>query len=199
VAKQLIGLSRSKSCLNVRAKRRKVVLMKSMKDALTLRGFVEIIIKDRDGKVLKTMRDHNQVCVGALEAAEKLFSQATTPDDYEFNKMWGIYCGTDNTPAAAADTGLGTLVFAKQCSSISTSVGGTLGLMEAEMTMGNAEGNGNTFCEVGLYTRGNADIPAAPPLINPNALMLARQVHGSIAKTAAIAIVYKWRYQFLTA
>lgn len=160
-----------------------------------LRGHLTIRILD---SLTKRERERieilNTVCEGAELAIERLLAQRPA-DDPDEEKLWSIYCGTDNTPPAHGDTELGTAVFAKACDQpMVVSDGGVAGLLTCQMTMEAGDGNGNTFKEAGLYTRGGQD--ATPyPTPDADARLVARQIHSAIAKDASITIEYTWRFQ----
>jgi hypothetical protein len=73
-------------------------------------------------------------------------------------------------------------------------VGGTAGLMQLEMNLLSGEANGNTLREVAIYTRGDDD----DPTVAAGQTMVARQVHGDLAKSSGITIKYIWDLQVTT-
>lgn len=163
---------------------------------LRLRGHVRVRILDaKDGFELYREEKRNLVCIGARQAVTRLISQVTTPDDYEETKMWSIYAGTGNTPPDVNDTGLDVVAFKKACDQPFSVTLGT-GEVECQMTIESGEGNGNTYREAGLFSRGDNDDPNAGGITG--VLMYARQLHGQIEKTSSISIEYTWQFQILS-
>lgn len=166
---------------------------------IRLRGHLTIRILDRTGREKERIEILNTICEGTELTLERLLSQETGVYIPNENRLWAIYAGTDNTPPAHDDTALGAQAYAKACvQPMIVSEGGVAGLLVCQMTMpaggGPAEnGNGNTFQEAGLYTRGDDDDPA----VTVGALMLARQIHSAITKDSSISIEYTWRFQIV--
>ena len=162
-------------------------------DKISFKGEFTIRIRDAlSGRLLKEEHYKNLVCVGTQTAVLRLMSQLTTPADYEQTKLWAIYCGTGTTPPTTSDTTLETTVFKKACDTPFT-VDLVAGYIEVQMTIESAEGNGNTITEAGLFSRGDNADPNAGGI--SGVLMYTRQIHGAVAKTAAISVEYTWRFQ----
>jgi hypothetical protein len=165
-------------------------------DYLSLKGHIRIRVLDaKTGTELYREEKSNLVCVGARQAVTRLISQQTTPDDYDETKLWAIYAGTGNTAPDVNDTDLDTVVFKKACDQpFSVNLG--TGEVEVQMTIESGEGNGYTYQEAGLFSRGDNDDPNAGGI--SGVLMYARQLHGQIEKTSSISIEYTWRFQILS-
>lgn len=69
---------------------------------------------------------------------------------------------------------------------------GASGTVEFTATLNSATGNGVTYREAGLFTRGTAD----DPLVATGASMFSRQVYPDQPKTAAVVLEYRWRITF---
>lgn len=180
--------------------------MSRMFDSVKVRGFLGIKVKDLNGNVIRNIQIPNTVCRGARAALEALCLQQNAGEE-DYNKVWSIWAGDDNT--APANTQL-TLVsapanwFRKAVDPAQTvyDVGGVEGLFEVVMTMEAAEGTiGRQYCECGLFARGDDDDPTAVDpwaggAVATEAKMFARQIHPIIEKDGAISIEYTWRFQF---
>lgn len=183
-----------------------------MTDGLKFTG--QLTIRVLDGvtrKMLKTYDFQNVVCIGMLEAVERLmtfYDEIPTDPDYGTvaaeNRLWAIYAGDDNTAASYSDAALGNVRFKKKCDAIlaglpmDIDVGGEKGLMEVQMTMETTEGNGSpnpVYQEAGLYSRGSLDAVAT----TVGARLLARRIHPAIEKDSSIAIEYTWRVRLTAA
>lgn len=168
------------------------------------RGALRLRVLDaKDRRILRVVNIPNQVCVGALDAFQRLAAQLTAPDDAEECMFYSIWCGTDGTTPTSADLALGADEFREvfDPASLVIDVGGITGLMQMQMTMEAGEGNGFTYVEAGLFTQGPSATALAaqtPGIGAGNARMVARQVHAQVQKTAAIVIEYTWRFQILT-
>jgi hypothetical protein len=158
-------------------------------DQISPKGYVVIRVLDAEGREIQREEKPNQICVGTKEAIAKLLSQQSGTDA-EYNKLWAIYAGTGTTPPTVNDTALETVVFKKACDQ-PFSVDTVNGIVEVQMTIESGEGNGNTFTEIGLYSRGDNDVPGSAT----GQLMYARQIHGAIVKTSSLSIEYTWRFQ----
>jgi len=170
-------------------------------DQLGLRGILRVRVYDvATGKRLQHEEKRNLVCKGAKEALVRLIAQASihggspTNVDFEETKLWAIYAGTGTALPDVEDTELDTVAFKKECvQPIAFSI--LDGEATLQMTIESGEGNGNTFQEAGLFSRGDNDDPNAGGITG--VLMYARQLHGAIAKTSGISIEYTWRFQIL--
>lgn len=163
-------------------------------DNIGLRGFIRVRAIDAGtGEVLYHEEKRNLVCKGAKEALVRLMAQATTAD-YEETKLWAIYAGSGSALPDVEDTELDTVAFKKECvQPVSYSV--LDGELSLQMTIESGEGNGISFQEAGLFSRGDNDDPNDGGITG--VLMYARQLHGAIAKTSGISIEYTWRFQIL--
>lgn len=165
-------------------------------DSIRLKGHIRVRVLDaKTSAELYCEEKSNLVCIGARQAVTRLISQQTTPDDYEETKLWAIYAGTGSTPPDVNDTELDVAAFKKACDT-PFSVNLSTGEVEVQMTIESGEGNGYTYQEAGLFSRGDNDDPNAGGI--SGVLMYARQLHGQIEKTSSISIEYTWRFQILS-
>jgi hypothetical protein len=61
--------------------------------------------------------------------------------------------------------------------------------VEYVATLGSGDGNGVTYREAGLFTRGTADAP----LLTTASRMFARQAFSDQVKTIAVVLEFRWR------
>ena len=175
----------------------------------------ELTIKVRDAatkKVLRTIETPNVICIGMLEALQRLMTFYPETDweaDCESElygivpkqeRIWAMRAGDDNTTPTYSDTDLGNKIFWKRCDGInsktgmSINVGGVTGLLECQMTMESGEGNDTpnpVYKEVGLFTRGTDNDP--DPSVTTGARLMAHQIHAAVEKDSSISIEYTWR------
>jgi len=180
--------------------------MTKFHEKVKLHGYLRIRVLDgKTGKEIRRIEKPNLVCVGAKTAIAKLLVPATQ-DDKDYNQIWSIGSGDDNTPPSVSDTDLiGSKTFRKVCDSRTYNAGGVQGLVEVVVTYGVSEGNvlssGEYFEECGLFSRGNSDtLPGGGTGgMTTGSLMYARQLHAPIHKDNTIALEYTWRFQVTTA
>ncbi len=166
-----------------------------LNDQVKLKGFLKVQVFDKEGKEVYREEKDNLVCIGAKQAMERLLAQRTGTDHADYEKLWAMYVGTDNTPPVTTQTDLVASVHRQHFDADpSIDVGGVTGLVEMAMTIASGDANGNTLREVGLFSRGDNDTPS----LTTNQRMYARQIHGAIEKTAGFTVKYTWRYQITT-
>lgn len=169
-------------------------------------GYLRIRVLDgKTGREIRRIERPNLVCVGAKTAIAKLLVPASE-DDQDYNQIWAIGSGNDNTAPTVSDTDLkGAKVYRKVCDSRTYNVGGVQGLVEVQVTYGVGEGNvlstGEYFEECALFSRGNSDSLPSGGMggMTPGSVMYARQLHAPIHKDNTIALEYTWRFQVTTA
>jgi hypothetical protein len=69
---------------------------------------------------------------------------------------------------------------------------GASGTVEFVAVLDAATGNGVTYREAGLFTRGTAD----DPLLTTGESMFSRQVFPDQVKTGAVTLEFRWRITF---
>lgn len=175
----------------------------NLSDGIKMRGSVGIKVRDVQGHVIRRIFTPNTVCIGAQWALQRALLQITKPDDPTENQLWTIWAGTSNVAPTNLDTAatmLPTVQFRHTPTVAELAAraydvampGVPAGTLSIQTTMDIGEGNGNTFCECGLYTRGNND----DPTLTANHVLVARQIHPNVVKSAAISIEYTWRFTF---
>lgn len=179
-------------------------------DSVRMRGFLQIRVLDAiTRKALRIIQVPNTVCRGARVALETIVTQLNTGGagtDTNYNKLWSIWAGDDNTLPVNTQLQLVSASghwFRKvfDPGSVMIDAGGIEGMAQVSMTMEAGEGVvGRQYQEVGLFSRGDDDDPTvAHPWDGAHATyakMYARQIHAPIEKDAIIAIEYTWRFQF---
>lgn len=160
-------------------------------ERLRFKGDITITARDvRTGEVIRQIRKSNLTVKGMRESVLRLLTQNTTPDDYAATRVYAIYCGTGTTPPTINDTTLEAVSF-KKVIETPISVNLASGHFTVQMTMESGEGNGLTYTEVGLCSRGDGTLGG----VAEGVLLLARQTHGAIEKTAAMSLEYTWTIQ----
>jgi hypothetical protein len=179
--------------------------MSKFYEKLKVHGYLRIRVLDGiTGREIRRIEKPNLVCVGAKTAMAKLLAPSSE-DDQDFNQLWSIGAGDDNTAPTVADTDLkGTKTFRKVCDSRDANAGGVQGLVEVQTTFAVGEGNvlsaGEYFEECALFSRGDSDtLPSGGTGgMTTDSLMYARQLHAPIHKDNTIALEYTWRFQITT-
>lgn len=168
-----------------------------LKDSVALGNTVTIRICDaKTGELLEERCSHNLVCKGSKEAILRLLAQRSDePNAADYNKVWSIYVGDGTATPAETDTDLAGTNRLGVAVSQPITKDETNGYIEPTMTLGSGDFNGYSITECGLFTAGDETLPTTP---SADQELLARQVHGAIAKTASITVQYTWRYQVTT-
>jgi len=171
-----------------------------LQDGIAMRGDLSVIV--RDAATLKQIRRidiRNKITFLAADLLVELIAQrATDPADPNYNSMFSMRMGISNTPASRSDTNLGGFIIGKELADVNK-ITGVPGELEFTAQLGAGDGNGNTFQEAGLFTRGDALVATpsdAPSTLPGKVRMFARQIHPAIPKTIAIVLDYSWRIAF---
>lgn len=141
-----------------------------IKEKTGVRGKIKIEVTDIASGEKKVININNLVVNTGLDALVDLLRGAGTG----VNEVTDIGFGTDNTAAAAGDTGL-TGTFSKTIDG-SANIG--TGEIEIYGSLGTGENNGVTIQEIGLFQTGGG--------------LFARAVISPIVKTAAITVGVTW-------
>jgi len=176
-------------------------------ETIKVTGQLKIRVLDTKTKrVLRVIETPNLICVGMLEALQRLLTfypeadweaggYGTVPKE---ERIWAIYAGDDATTPVYTNTDLNNTLFKKRCDGIiaktgmEINVGGETGLLECQMTMEGGEGNDSpnpVYKEAGVFGRGDDNDPAS----TTGARLLAHQIHASVEKDTSISIEYTWR------
>lgn len=172
----------------------------NIKDVTGLKGFLEIFLTDKNGKILNRVKAPNTITYLARNILQDLVGQsnlALNPNPIE-NQLWSLRVGTNSTEASRSDTGLGAsppgdihgVTFSQP---VTTGVSGEL-IITAEIEASDTAIDGQTLREAGLFTRGTQDALSFPATHGER--MFSRQAHGPITKQVGVGIQYVWTLVF---
>jgi len=165
---------------------------------ISIRGDLRIVTRDSSSfDILDVFEKKNVITFLATETLVKLMAPnavfgATVQQESQIKSM---RFGTSSVTPQRTDTNLAAEVAPARKELLDGNrLVGAAGTVEFTATLGAADGNGFTFREAGLFTRGNADDPLVT-VPNPTS-MFSRQVYPDQVKTAAITLEYRWRITF---
>lgn len=125
--------------------------------------------------------------------AQRASDYAPNPGQASNDQIYTMRMGTGSTAPTRSDLNLGNPLFGFVMDDFHK-VTGLPGELQFLATMDTTQGNGNTFSEAGLFTKGAGagalDAPGTTVLV-PR--MFARQIHPAIPKTNVITLSYDWR------
>jgi hypothetical protein len=165
-----------------------------------LRGDLRIIRRDANThNILDVWEKKNVITFVGVEALVKLMAPnaafgATVQQESQIKSM---RFGTSNIAPQRTDTGLATeAVVGGNAVRVqlldANRVVGASGTVEFTALLDSGTGNGVTYREAGLFTRGTAD----DPLTTTGSSMFSRQVYPDQPKTAAVELEFRWRISF---
>ena len=161
-----------------------------------MNGHLEIVRRDaQTGEVLNTWSKKNLITFFGPDAVVRLLAPnvALGVNVQQENQIKSMRFGTDNTTPTRADTDLtAEAVVASDPVRIQLFDANRLvgaGNVEFVATLDSATGNGVTYREAALFTRGDDDDPLATNGAQP----FARQVFPDQEKTAAVELEFRWR------
>jgi len=170
-----------------------------LKDGIAMRGDLCVIVRDAVTlEQLKRIEIRNKITFLAADVLVELLAQRGTDPLTSYDKMFSMRMGTSNTAASRSDTNLGAFIIGKELFDVNK-VTGVPGELEFTSQLAAGDGNGNTFQEAGLFTRGDALVATpsdATSTLPGKVRMFARQIHPAIPKTVAIVLDYSWRIAF---
>jgi hypothetical protein len=165
-----------------------------------LRGDLRIIRRDSQTlDILDVWEKKNVITFAGTESLVKLMAPnaAFGATIQEESQMKSMRFGTNNTTPQRTDVDLAAeaivtgdpvrieLLDANR-------VVGASGTVEFVAVLDAATGNGVTYREAGLFTRGTAD----DPLLTTGESMFSRQVFPDQVKTGAVTLEFRWRITF---
>jgi hypothetical protein len=157
-------------------------------------GTLTIHVRDvRTGRVIRVWKKRNTITYDAGDVVRDLLAQRATDYAPAELQLGSMRFGTNATAATRGDTNLLNEIASvrRQLTDLHKLSGG-VGEISLHATMEGSAGNGYTYREAGLFTKGtvwNADVGGSLQ-------MFSRQVHPTIEKTAAVALEYDWTLQF---
>lgn len=146
-----------------------------------------------DGRILRTIIKQNTIVDSARTAVFGLLLQRATDPAASELQLGSMRFGRSGIAAATTDINLIEEVsdIRKQLVDANKINNGLSITLQATVEAG--EGNGYTYREAGLFTRGGGLWNAN---VGSSLMMFARQVHAGIEKTDSFALDYNWTIQF---
>ena len=177
--------------------------MPNLDDRIGIRGDLRIAVIDaKTGQVLRRIDIRNKIMFQAADLLVSLLAQRAVdypgglPGQIPNDQIYTIRMGTGSTAPLRTDTNLVNPVFGFHLDD-AHKVTAMPGELQFLATMGTSDGNGNSYQEAGLFTKGATsgvlDLPGST-VLTPR--MFARQVHPAIPKTNAISLQYSWTIAF---
>lgn len=170
-----------------------------------MRGTLRVTIRDAISREMrKRITIRNKIMYLASDVLVELLAQRATDPAAVDDMLYSMRIGTSNTVPSRSDTNLGAYAIGIQLTDVNK-VTGVQGELQLLATLGNADANGLTLQEAGLFTRGSAASPNpvgvsvtsdAPGTAPGTPRMFARQIFPGVAKTAAITVEFDWRIAF---
>jgi len=167
---------------------------------IDIQGHLTVIRRDAASKnILDIWDKKNVITYGAAESITKLIAPnavfgATVQQESAIKSM---RFGTSNVAPQRTDTGLNVEAIVGLPIRIelfdANRVFGSAGTVLFVATMDTLTGNGLTYREAGLFTRGDSDDPLPP---NAGSTLFAHQTFPDQIKTGAIELEFRWRITF---
>lgn len=171
-----------------------IIKGKSLLSRLRIRGILTIHVRDaKTNRVLRTIVKRNTITFAAGDIVRALLAQRSTDDPVAELQLGSMRFGTSSTAPTRYDTDLlGEVSTVRRELTDAKKVNGVTGEISLRATMEASAGNGNTYREAGLFTKGVTWNGAVAGSLQ----CFSRQVHAAIEKTASIALEYNWTLQF---
>lgn len=164
-------------------------------DVIQLYGILTVTAFDtKDGRLFRHTKK-NQVTDLGREVVLGLLLQDPAGDVYqqnpEYNQIWSLSVGDGTTPPSRDDTGLDNLLWTSVIARATDYTITYSPQWEIKISKVVPAGTltGSNISEVGLFTRGDNDVPG----LASNKRLYARQVHAVVPKTPTMIIEYEWR------
>lgn len=165
-------------------------------------GILTVVVKDSNGSIIRTFTDNNKIMFNAADVIVALLAQRASdfpggrPAQIPNNQIYSMRMGTSNTAPSRNNTNLGNPIIGKVMGD-NNKITVLPGEVSFSTTLELGDGNGNTFQEAGLFTKGSGTGALdAPGILVTTPRLFARQVHPAIPKTNAISIEYTWKIAF---
>lgn len=167
---------------------------------INVAGHLQVIRRDADTKEIVTIWDKkNIITYGATETLVKLMAPnllfgATVQEESQIKSM---RFGVSNVAPQRTDTDLNSEAIVSGNPvrielSDANRVIGAAGTVLFVATLDSSTGNGVTYREAGLFTRGLAN----DPLVTTGATLFAHQVFPDQVKNAAVELEFRWRITY---
>lgn len=165
-----------------------------------MRGDLSVIRRSASsGEILSFWEKKNVITFGAGVSIVTLLAPnvAFGVNAQLENQIKSMRFGTSNLAPQRSDTNLASeaIVSAVPVRVLLTDaqrIVGVAGTVEFVAVLDAATGNGVTYREAGLFTRGTADDPQT----TAGAVMFSRQVYPDQPKTSIVELEYRWRVTF---
>lgn len=157
-------------------------------------GTLTIRIRDaRTKRVIRVWRKRNTITYDASDIVRDLLAQRATDIAAAQFALGSMRFGTNALTPTRGDTNLLNEIAAvrRELTDLNK-INGGVGELSLHATLESNAGNGYTYREAGLFTKGttwNGDVGGGLQ-------MFTRQVHPAIEKTSAISLEYDWKLQF---
>lgn len=171
----------------------------SMQQKLPMRGDLKIIRRDAKTKAIEFVWEKkNVITFGGTQSLVKLMAPnaAFGVNAQEENQIKSMRFGTSNLTPQRTDLDLAAEAIVSsdpvrvELLDANRVVGADV--VEYVATLNTSTGNGVTYREAGLFTRGTLD----DPLTTTNETMFSRQIFPDQPKTAAVELEFRWRITF---
>lgn len=153
--------------------------MKELESRARVRGDLEIIVTDAEGKRVSRFALKNTITYNGITGILRLL-MADSAASWEIN---ALKAGTNGVPPTRGDTALGASVITKSVTGASRVLSASTGTLVFQAQIGPAEATGVVLREAGLFFANN--------------VMFSRMTHPEIDRTVAgFGVLYIWRLTF---
>lgn len=164
---------------------------------IPLRGDLRIITRNAsDHSIIRVWEKKNVITFAGTEAIVKLLApNIVLGNNVQLeSQLKSMRFGTSNIAPQRVDTNLGSeaVVSALPVRVVfqdSDRIIGASGTVEFNAVLASGDGNGVTYREAGLFTRGTDD----DPQLTTGEAMFSRQVFTDQPKTGAVELEFRWR------
>lgn len=161
---------------------------------LRMAGILTIHVVDAGtNRIIQTLIKQNTITFSAGDIVRALLAQRATDIAATEFQLGSMRFGTSSTTPTRYDTDLlGEVSAVRRELTDDKKVNGVTGEISLRATMESSAGNGYTYREAGLFTKGTTWNNA----VGGSLQCYSRQVHAAVEKTSSIALEYNWVLQF---
>lgn len=169
-------------------------IKKALDSRLRMSGILTIHVIDvKTNRIIQTLIKQNTITFSAGDIVRALLAQRATDAAATEFQLGSMRFGTSNTAPTRYDTDLlGEISAVRRELTDDKKVNGVTGEISLRATMEAGAGNGYTYREAGLFTKGTTWNNA----VGGSLQCYSRQVHSAVEKTSSIALEYNWVLQF---
>ena len=166
----------------------------SLDSRMRMQGILTIHVRDiKTAKILRTIIKRNTITFAAGDIVRSLLAQRATDTSADELCLGSMRFGTSSTTPTRYDTDLqGEVSAVRRELTDDKKVSGVTGEISLRATMEASAGNGYTYREAGLFTKGTVWDAA----VGGSLQCFSRQVHAAVEKTDSLALEYNWTLQF---